>query len=207
MKSSALVALASVAALSAGPLHAQRHSDGQLYVDDMKKVRPNSCPIADSLAGRPLSRPTTPALGWREGTTNNLFSSDLFMLSGKKPIDGLILTATSEGAGPHPDATYALQLRLRDTVLREGAAATLILIFDDSVTTEIGDMLGQPTAYAHDNSVDQMLTQVLPPRVVRRLVASTKVTGKIGPTPFEFPKRTLETFRAVFIGASCGERL
>ena len=27
------------------------------------------------------------------------------------------------------------------------------------------------------------------------------------PTPFEVPRRTLETFRAVFIGASCGERL
>lgn len=206
MKTATSLILTAVTLLSTGPLHAQRR-DGMLYEEDMKKVRPNSCPIADSLAGRALSRPNNPGLGWREGRTNNLISSGLYALTGRKPIDGIILTATSEGEGPHPDATFALQLRLRDTVLREGAAATLILTLDDSLTAEIGDMVGEPTPFAHDNSVDQMLTQMLPPSVIRRLVAATKVTGKIGPTPFEIPRRTLETFRAVFIGASCGERL
>ena len=168
MRSPALV-LATGALLWASPLLAQRH-DGLLSLDDMKKVRPNSCAIADSLAGGPLPRPTQPARGWRRGATNNLISNDVFALTGKKPIDGIILTATSQGEGPHPDATYALQLRLRDTLLRDGATARLSLTFDNTLTAEIGDMLGEPT-------------------------------------PFEVPRRTLETFRAVFIGASCGERL
>ena len=154
-----------------------------------------------------LLRPTQPARGWRRGATNNLISNDVFALTGKKLIDGIILTATSQGEGPHPDATYALQLRLRDTLLRDGATARLSLTFDDTLTAEIGDMLGEPTPFAYGNKVDQMLTQMLPPRVVRRMVTATKVTGTIGSTPFEVPRRTLETFRAVFIGASCGERL
>jgi len=200
------LALAAGTLFIAAPLLAQRH-DGLLTLDDMRKVRPNSCPIADSIAGRPLPRPTQQAWGWREGTTNNLISSGLYTLTGKRPIDGIILTATSQGEGPHPDATFALQLRLRDTVLREGAAATLVLFMDDSLTAEIGDMLGEPTPFAHDNSVDQMLTQMLPRSIVTRLVTATKVTGRIGQTPFEFPKRTLETFRSVFIAAACGQRL
>ncbi len=205
MKIPSLV-LTAGALLCAAPLLAQRR-DGLISLDDMRKVRPNSCPIADSLAGRSLERSSQVAWGWREGTTNNLISSGLYTLTGKKPIDGIILTAISRGEGPHPDATYALQLRLRDTVLREGAAATLVLIMDDSLTVEIGDMLGEPTPFAHDRTVDQMLTQMLPRGIVIRLVTATKVTGRIGPTPFEFPRRTLETFRSVFIAAACGQRL
>ena len=205
MKIPSLV-LTAGALLCAAPLLAQRR-DGLISLDDMRKVRPNSCPIADSLAGRSLERSSQVAWGWREGTTNNLISSGLYTLTGKKPIDGIILTAISRGEGPHPDATYALQLRLRDTVLREGAAATLVLIMDDSLTVEIGDMLGEPTPFAHDRTVDQMLTQMLPRGIVIRLVTATKVTGRIGPTPFELPRRTLETFRSVFIAAACGQRL
>lgn len=192
--------------LSASPLTGQR-KDGMLTQDDMRRVRPNSCPIADSLAGRPLARPTQPALGWRRGRVNNLISNDPFALSARKPIDAIMLTAISEGPGPHPDATYAMQLRLKDSVLREGAAAALILIIDDSITTEVGDMLGETTPWARNNSVDQMLTQALPASLVRKMVAGTSVRGRIGPTDFIVPPRTLETFRSVFIAASCGERL
>jgi hypothetical protein len=197
-------------ALAAGLLLLAHPAAGQSNTIDsrnIQRVRPASCALSDSLAGRPIPRPGRYALGWREVTVNNFASDGPFSLTGYKPIDGIILTAISEGPGPHPDAVYALQLRLKDTVLRDGGAAALVIILDDTLRTEVGDMLASETPFSRGNKIDQMLTQALPTRLVRRMMAATKVSGSIGATPFTVPPRTLETFRAVFIGATCGERL
>jgi hypothetical protein len=87
----ALAAVASVLLL-ATPAAGQGNS---IDPRNIQRVRPASCALSDSLAGRPIPRPGRYALGWREVAVNNFASDGPFSLTGYKPIDGIILTALS----------------------------------------------------------------------------------------------------------------
>lgn len=196
-----------VAALlvAAGPLAAQRHP-GILTTNDMQNVRPPSCPSADSLAGRPLPRPKQAAQGWREGDRHNIISSDPFTMTAHRPVDGIMLNAIYQREGPLPPAGFTLQLRLRDSVLRTGEEAAFTLILD-SVEVPVGRMTANSTAWSHGHTVDQMLTTGVGRQTVQWLVAAHEVRGRIGSWEFPVPERTVETFHAVFIAATCGAHL
>ena len=189
----------------AGPLAAQRRA-GILTTDDMQNVKPESCPTADSLAGHPLTKPKKSAQGWREGDLHKVISSDPFAMTAQRPVDGIMLNAIYQSEGPLPQAGFTLQLRLRDSVLRTGADASFTLILD-SVEVPVGRMMANTTPWSHGHTVDQMLTTGVGLQTVRWLVAAHQVRGRIGTWEFPVPDRTMETFHAVFIAATCGVHL
>lgn len=112
-----------------------------------------------------------------------------------------------EPPSTHPDAIFAIQIRMKDSVLRQGADAELTLIFDGADTTVVGDMLANATELSTERRIDQMLTQALRPSIVRRLAAATSLRGRLGRTEFEVPERTVEQMRAAFIVATCGTKI
>lgn len=85
------------AALVASPLAAQNNT---IDYHKIFRVRPTSCPLADSLAGRPLGRPKQPAFGWAEGNQGQVVSNGVWELSARRPLDAIIITATYEGWSP-----------------------------------------------------------------------------------------------------------
>lgn len=198
------VRLAALLLLAAAPLTAQQ---GRMLTDqDFQNVKPESCPAADSLAGHPLTKPKQAAQGMREGIHHEVISSFPFDFTAHRPVDGIMLNAVYDGEGPNPRADYTMQLHLQDSVLRQGAATFFTLVLD-STEVRVGGMEASVTPYSHGHVVDQMLTTPVPTDLVRRLVAARSVQGRIGTWEFPVPDKTLETFHAVFIAASCGTHL
>ena len=190
--------------LAATPLAAQQ---GRMLTDqDFQNVKPESCPAADSLAGHPLPKPKQAAQGMREGIHHEVISSFPFDFTAHRPVDGIMLNAVYDGEGPDARADYTMQLHLQDSVLRQGAATVFTLVLD-STEVRVGGMDASVTPYSHGRVVDQMLTTPVPTGLVRHLVAARSVKGRIGSWEFAIPDKTLETFHAVFIAASCGTHL
>ncbi len=192
--------------LVATPLAAQRR-DGMFSLDEARRLLPESCAYADSTVGRPLARPRERAYGYRQGDVVIVMSNDPFAITGKRPIDGIILNAVVRDDRPRTTAPYTFQLRLRDTLVRSGAHAALTLILDDSLEATLGSMTASTTPYSTSARIDQMLTISMPQPVLRRLVGATAVRGRIGSTDFEFPPKTLDSFRSVYLATVCGARL
>ena len=174
------------------------------------RVRPASCALADSLAGRALGRAKENAYGWAEGEMGMVVSNGVWEISARRPLDAIIVTATYRGLEPdrpHPDAAFALQIRMKDTVFRQGPAAALTLIFDDSTEAALGEMAATPGPMTHGNKIDQMLTLPLAPATIRRLAAASQLRGRLGTTPFDVPPKTLAQMRTAFVAATCGTRI
>lgn len=195
-------AAAALVVLAAAPLAAQ----GPRSAADWQNVRPASCPAADSLAGRPLNKPKEAASGWRREGQHFVVSSDPWAVTGRHPVEAIMLNAIYQGETPLPEAWFTMQLRLKDSVLRSGTGTILTLLLD-SVETEIGAMevAEGPMSYGH--TVDQMLTRGIPVATARRLALARDVHGRIGATEFVVPPKTLETFHSVFLAATCGAHL
>ncbi|HTK57076.1 MAG TPA: hypothetical protein VL295_09625 [Gemmatimonadales bacterium] len=198
--------LAGVLSLVASAAGAQR----PLTRDDMFRLRPPSCPVADSLAGRPLARPKENAYGWAQGEEGMIVSNGIWEISGRPPFDAIILTAIIRGlepGTPHPDAAFGMQLRMKDSVLRQGAATALTLFFDDSTSVDLGWMEVTTGPMSSARKIDQVLTLALPPSAVRRVATTTTLRGRLGTTEFPVPPKTLDQMHSAFIAATCGARV
>lgn len=198
--------LGTLALLFAAPLYAQSGHDRMLTTDDMQHLRPESCTLADSLAGQALARPKEFALAWKNGEERNLVSGDVFAFTAHRPVDGILLTATYTGEGPAAEVGYGMQLRLKDSVLREGTSALFTLVLD-SAEVRVGGMEASNTPFSHGHTIDQVLSIGIAPRSVQRLVVAHDVRGRIGTWEFPVPAKTLETFKSVFIAATCGTKI
>lgn len=193
-------------ALVAAPLAAQ-HRNGMVYRSDMRRVRPKSCPLADSLAGRPLPRPERSALGWVNGDTRNVVSNDVFAITATRPLDAFMLTGTTQVHGADPDPVFALQIRMRDQSLRQGSGAVITLTVDDSISVPIGEMFVTPTGADARGLVDQVLVKALTGTQARILATATKISGTLGSLTFTVPPRTIQTFGSVYLTLVCGARI
>lgn len=198
------VVLAALLLLAASAAAAQQPR--MLTEQDLQNVKPESCPAADSLAGHPLAKPKHAAQGWRQGDLHNIVSDDPFSHTAGRPVEGIMLNAIYRGEGTRPPASFALQLRLRDSVLRTGPETNFTLILD-SVEVPVGRMAANSTPYSYGHTIDQVLTTGVGLQTVLWLVTAHEVRGRIGTWEFTVPDRTVETFHAVFIAAICGAHL
>ncbi|HVX87793.1 MAG TPA: hypothetical protein VG940_02615, partial [Gemmatimonadales bacterium] len=185
-------------------------AQGSIDPNSVFRLRPRSCPVADSLAGRPLERPRENAFGWAAGEQGMVVSNGIWETSGRPPFDAIILTAIFRGlepGTPHPDASFALQLRMKDTVLRQGAATDLTLQFDDSTEVDLGWMEVTTGPMSSGRTIDQVLTVALPASTVRKIATTSTLRGRLGATPFPVPPKSVEQMHSAFIAATCGARI
>ncbi len=192
--------------LSAGPLAAQGGVT-LMRSDDVLFLRPRSCTLADSVLGRTLERPRERAYGYRTPTSSYVMSSDPNSITGKRPIDGILLNALRPRGAGWAEVGFSFQLRLKDSVVRSGVGAHLTLLLDDTVEVAVGTMAASAIPGAPARRIDQMLLIPLPRAAARALVLASTAGGRIGATDFEVPDKTLESFRAVYLAVLCDERL
>jgi hypothetical protein len=193
--------------LSAGPLAAQ----GGVTVmrsDDVLFLRPRSCPLADSVLGRTLERPRERAYGYRTPRSSLVMSSDPNSITGKRPIDAILLNAMRPRGAGWAEVGFSFQLRLKDTVVRSGSSALLTLFLDDTAEVRVGTMSASSvTPQTWNDKIDQMLLIPFPSATTRALILATTVRGRLGATDFEVPAKTLDSFRSVYLSMLCDERM
>jgi hypothetical protein len=173
-----------------------------------REFKPNSCAVADSLLGRPVSKPRNPILGLydRQSSESMVFSAEPWASNATRPLKAVWVTTHFAGDGPVKEPVLGFQVRLEDTLLRVGLDARLSFQFDSSSAQTIGQMQSQQFG-SSGRKIDQVMTIGLTAVESRQLAAAGRVRGMIGNLTFEIPSRVQEGITAVYVASACGVKL
>lgn len=173
-----------------------------------REFKPESCPAADSLLGRsvPKARQAIKGLYSAQAAESMVFSADPWAVNANRPLQAIWVTTHFPGDGPVREPALGLQLRLQDSVLREGPEARISLQFDSAAVQGIGLMQVQQFG-SGGRKVDQVLTIGLTAAESRQLASASRVHAFLGGLTFDIPERVQEQIRSVYVASACGVKL
>lgn len=170
-----------------------------------REFKPESCPAADSILGHqiPKARQSIKGLYSAQTGESMVFSADPWAVNASRPLQAIWVTTHFPGDGPMKESALGFQMRLQDSVLRQGPDARLSLQFDSTAVQGIGLMQARQFGPG-GRKVDQVLTIGLTPAESRKLAGASHVRGLLGSLTFDIPDRVQEQIRSVFVASACG---